>query len=246
MTAAITFDVDWAPDCAIELTASILIEHGIKSTWFVTHQSPAIEKLRTRPELFELGIHPNFMQGSSHGEQPSAVLDHCMALVPDAVSMRSHGLMLSSNLLEIIISTTPILLDLSIFLPLAQNLEAVEYWRFGRPLTRVPYVWEDDYIMGLDRRQSHGLDNIWDANAVLLKGRGIKIFNFHPIHVFLNSSSVQGYDALKRVSPDLKSLRLADARKFVNKARPGVGSCLRGLASKLATSGTVFAKDLLQ
>ena len=57
--AALTFDIDWAPDWMIEEVASILIEHNVKTTWFVTHASPAIDKLRQMPELFELGIHPN-------------------------------------------------------------------------------------------------------------------------------------------------------------------------------------------
>ena len=82
---AITLDVDWAPDHAIDAVAGHLIERDVRATWFVTHASPAIDRLRDRPDLFELGIHPNFAPGSTQGETPDAVLDHCMAIVPEAL-----------------------------------------------------------------------------------------------------------------------------------------------------------------
>jgi hypothetical protein len=244
MTAAITFDIDWAPDYAIDLAASFLIEHNVKSTWFVTHRTPSLDKLRARPDLFELGIHPNFMRGSSHGDEPRAVLDHCMGLVPDAVSMRTHGLLVSSDLLDIVISTTPILVDLSIFLPTASGLAPVDYWRFGRRLTRMPYCWEDNYVIGLDSCQSYGSGNLWNAHALVAKSSSVTVVNFHPIHVFLNSSSARDYEVFKSAHPDLKELRLQDAEKFINTDRPGARDALRGLVSKLDAGSTVFTKQL--
>src|ERR1035441_3475149 len=82
---AISMDVDWAPDFAIDFVAERLIASRVRATWFVTHRSPAIERLRQHRDLFELGIHPNFLPGSSHGDSPAAVLQHCMGLVQDAV-----------------------------------------------------------------------------------------------------------------------------------------------------------------
>ena len=84
---AITLDIDWAPDFMIERVAGALLSKGVKATWFVTHRSLAIDRLRHHPELFELGIHPNFAAGSSHGDTPEAVLGHVIDLVPDAVDI---------------------------------------------------------------------------------------------------------------------------------------------------------------
>ena len=50
----ITIDIDWAPDSAISETAHYLIENEVKATWFITHASPEIEKLKEYPHLFEL------------------------------------------------------------------------------------------------------------------------------------------------------------------------------------------------
>ncbi len=38
----ITIDTDWASDSIIAQVANFLIENEIKSTWFVTHESPEI------------------------------------------------------------------------------------------------------------------------------------------------------------------------------------------------------------
>ena len=36
------------------------IQKNIKSTKFITHDSPGIQSIRDYPELFEIGFHPNF------------------------------------------------------------------------------------------------------------------------------------------------------------------------------------------
>jgi hypothetical protein len=56
----LTIDTDWAPDCTIDFMAEQLIARQVRATWFVTHMSPAIARLKQYPKLFELGIHPNF------------------------------------------------------------------------------------------------------------------------------------------------------------------------------------------
>ena len=46
------------PDFMIDAVADALRASSVKSTWFVTHPSAAIERLSRRHDLFELGIHP--------------------------------------------------------------------------------------------------------------------------------------------------------------------------------------------
>src|SRR5437870_1859007 len=143
----LTFDVDWAPDFAIDFVAEQLVQHQIRATWFVTHDSPAIERLRRHPELFELGIHPNFLPGSTHGATTHEVLRHCMTMVPEAVSLRTHCLFQSTPLLCDVLTLTPIRVDASLYLPHARALSPNEYqWR-GETLLRVPHFWEDDFEM---------------------------------------------------------------------------------------------------
>ena len=56
----ITVDIDWAPDSAISKTINYLIDNEVRATWFITHASPEVERLKEYPHLFELGVHPNF------------------------------------------------------------------------------------------------------------------------------------------------------------------------------------------
>lgn len=49
-TALLTLDIDWAPDFIIDEVVSILVKNNVKATWFITHNSPAIDRLRLFPE----------------------------------------------------------------------------------------------------------------------------------------------------------------------------------------------------
>lgn len=215
----LSLDLDWAPDAAIDAVAELLIDGGVPATWLVTHSSPAVDRLRERAGLFELGIHPNFLPGSTHGSTTAEVLDHCMALVPDAVSMRTHALVQSTPILSEVLERTPIRVDLSLFLLRAVGVEPLEYrWR-GRSLVRIPYVWEDDVELE---------NGTLDAGfASILGASGVKVFDFHPAHVFLNSSSMNAY---RRVSGTLPH---ADLTPHVEQGR-GVGVVFRELIGAIA------------
>ena len=196
MEFAITLDIDWAPDFVIDAVADRLRRSGTRATWLVTHASPAIERLRGETELFELGLHPNFQSGSSHGDTPEAVLGHCLALVPDAKCLRTHGLVQSTALLEIIMQRTPIEIDLSLYCDRLAHLSPFSYWWKGKRLCRAPFFWEDDVEMERP-------DPLWSPDA-LLKNPGLKIFNFHPVHVYLNGASPEPYRTAKARAGDLR------------------------------------------
>lgn len=245
MKVAITFDIDWAPDCAIDFAADLLVERGVRSTWFVTHLSPAIERLRARPDLFELGIHPNFMPGSSHGEKPEQILKTCMDFVPDAVSLRTHGLLQSGNIFDFVMSLTPLTFDVSLFHPRALQIDVVKYERFGQVLWRVPYVWEDDYVMESSPLNVSRDREFSGFSDMLAKARGIQVFNFHPIHVLLNSNVMDNYNAMKRDYSRLSSITPALAAPFTETTRAGTKTALVDLAAAISELGSgSFIREL--
>jgi hypothetical protein len=186
----VTLDVDWAPDFVIDYAANLLIEAGVPATWFVTHSSPAVDRLRSRPQQFELGIHPNFLAGSTHGATTSSVLGHCMSLVPEALSMRTHSLVQSSPLLTEVLLTTPIEIDVSMCLPGHTHLTPVTFYSRGRSLLRIPYFWEDDLTM-------ESPNPAWSVTSEC-NPPGLRVFDFHPIHIYCNSSSLAQYSRLKK------------------------------------------------
>jgi len=218
---ALTLDVDWAPDFMIDFAAAILVENRVRATWFVTHASPALARLRAHPDLFEIGIHPNFFPGSTHGDSPAAVLRHCLELVPEAVSIRTHGLFQSTALLERVMHETAILTDASLYLPRAKGLEPIEYEWARKTLLRVPHFWEDDFEM---EREAP----CWNLAPLLSDDYGLRVFDFHPIHVYLNSSTPRAYRQLKQAVPNLAELTSDQANGAVQ-----IGTGTRTLFNEL-------------
>ena len=232
----VTLDIDWAPDVVIDRVAGLLLERGVAATWFVTHRSAAVERLRDRPDLFELGIHPNFLPGSTQGRTHEEVLEHCLDLVPDAISMRTHSLYQSTPLLALVAETTPIEVDASILLMHTTIASLTTFTWNGRTLTRVPVYWEDDLAM-------EEANASWSLDAAELENEGVRIYDFHPIHVYLNSSEMGPYRSLRSSSPLIASDERTLA-PYIGRGA-GTGTMFAQLLDHLATRGdAVRVRDL--
>lgn len=225
----LTFDIDWAPDFMIDFVAELLIARQIRATWFITHATPALQRLRQYPHLFELGIHPNFLPGSTHGNTPEAVLAHCTELVPESISVRTHNLVQSTPLLHQIMIQTPITIDVSLFMPHTPHLRPVEYHWNQRTLLRLPFFWEDDMEM------THPAPS-WRLSPILSLGNGLKIFNFHPVHLYLNSSDMAPYQSLKQQNPQFTAITATEAASHVQTTE-GAQTLLLELLEHLTSLG---------
>ncbi len=230
----LTFDVDWAPDFMVEAVAGALVERDVKATWLVTHSSPAIDRLRERPDLFELGIHPNFLPGSSHGATVAEVLATSMHLVPEARSMRSHALVQSSPILTAVLESTPIRCDSSLLLPDVVGIGPVRFPHAGGELVRIPYFWEDDVEM-LRREPRWTLHDYGD-------GPGLRVFDFHPVHVFLNAADTESYRVLV-AGGGLASIAEEEAVRHV-RTGPGPATLFLEIADRLASGGSQTLWDV--
>jgi hypothetical protein len=211
----------------IDAAAEALVAREVPATWFVTHAGPAIDRLRERPDLFELGIHPNFLAGSTHGATPAEVLAHCVALVPEARAARTHCLLQSTPLHDALIETGRIEVDVSLFLPGASGLEPVEQWSPRGRLVRLPYVWQDNMEM-------YAPEPRWQTST-LAEPPGLRIFDFHPVHVWLNSRRFDAYERLKAAGP-LSAATEQDAAPFRGSG-PGALTAFLDLADRLAADG---------
>lgn len=234
----LTLDTDWAPDFAIDGAADVLIEKKVKATWLITHSSPAVNRLKNHPHLFELGIHPNFLPSSTHGRTIDEVLRHCLKIVPDAVSMRAHSLFTSTPILSRVIETTDIQTDLSLFLPHAHYLQPVKFWWKKQSLIRIPFFFEDDFEMESDNPR-------WQIAQILPRVfAGLKIFNFHPIHIYLNSSDLVNYERLKKsAAVSLNLIKEQQARPFIL-SKSGTKTLFLELVNRLSTTNSLRVKDL--
>ena len=209
--AAITFDVDWAPEWAIRECHYFCEKMGISATFYVTHASDAVDEMRAEPR-FELGIHPNFLPGSTQGDSEREVLEYCLGLVPDARAMRTHALVQSSRLYEMVGQSYPCIdSDSSIFLPGTPGIRptAVFFGAATRPLVRMPYFWCDQYWAKQGARFNHAPRAEWT---------GLRVFDIHPVLFALNVSKIDSYENMK-ASMSGKPLNHAtreDIAPFVN------------------------------
>ena len=218
----ITMDADWAPDFVLEEVLKA-IPKGFHITFFATNPSPVLDDFGQAGH--EIGAHPNFLPGSTHGKSPEEILARMRRHFPNAKGLRSHCLYQSSPLQEKI-AQARFYYDCNQLLYMQNYLQPYRDW-YG--LFRVPYSWEDNVCCNVDRNfePEYWLDK--------LSGPGLKILNFHPVLIALNvdSTPAQNYVDLKRAYPDLLDVPKRNFDGFRNTGE-GIGSLFRGLIARLS------------
>jgi len=221
----VTLDIDWAPDWVIEDIAGRLSRAGVRATLFATHDSPAMRALAKEP-LFEIGLHPNFLPGSSHGTTPDEIFATLRGWYPDGTACRTHSLVMSEPLLARMACEFGIEIDCSVHLPRASHVTPHELHlsEQGDSLVRLPHVFQDN--MHAMARQP------WTVAGAELDTPGWKVLNFHPVHIVLNSATLAVYETFKRRGP-LSSLTRDDLPP-VDASLPGTGSLFDTVLAKLS------------
>ena len=204
-TIFITMDLDWASDEVIEDSLALINAANIPVTIFVTHKTKLLETMR-KNKLIRLGIHPNFypLLQNQADKDYLAVIREMKALVPEAVCARSHGLVDSTAIL-MALKETGITHDLNLFIPFDSGIQVKPFRHFSGML-RLPYFFEDDAQCLLKKRYKA-------EEHILGSGDGLRIFNFHPIHLYLNSEKLDNYQNAKPFMQDFQALR-----QFVNES----------------------------
>ncbi|QLH04015.1 hypothetical protein C5F49_00760 [Nitrosopumilus oxyclinae] len=227
----ITLDCDWVPDFILDDVVNLFNEKNVKAVFFITNDSPTVQKLRKNP-LFEVGIHPNFFPNSSHGNDIDSVLKYLKEIIPEAKSIRTHGLYQSTPLLKKF-QEYGIENDVSILLSKTPNLTS-HYSKFFN-LYRFPYFWEDDVEMDEEYK--------WSLDNPLFHKEGLKIFNFHPIHVYLNSRKMNQYNSLKE-EVGLNNVNENNIKNYINKNKNGAKDFLEEIISHLENKDTFTIQNL--
>lgn len=221
----LTLDIDWAPDWMVADAADRLAGAGVRATWFATHASPVLRDLRSEP-LFEVGIHPNFLPGSSHGASAAEVLAHMRELVPGARSVRTHSLFQSERHSQLLVEDFGLRTDCSQLLLGASHV-APHRLRFspdGPWLTRVPHVFQDNMAMHA------GLS--WRFDEPGYHTPGLKVFDFHPVHLALNSPDFGTYARLKESGKPLGAVTREDVDPIRFRG-PGAGTLFAAVVGHL-------------
>ncbi|MDO8506585.1 MAG: hypothetical protein Q7S41_03135 [Candidatus Limnocylindria bacterium] len=178
-----TTDIEWSPDWAIRDLFELADRSGVPLTPFLTHRSRYLAGRLRRDD--DVGLHPNFLTGSTHGGTVEEVITTVRALWPDAVSFRAHCFYDETRMLRKM-AMTGIRYDANQLAFLAPMLAP---FRTVAGTVRFPVFWEDDV------HSSSGLE--WELGSLrdALASPGLKIVNVHPLHVALNVPDEAFYES---------------------------------------------------
>jgi hypothetical protein len=188
----LTADLDWASEYCIENFLAIADRFSVKPTVFVTHKSAVIRKAFHEGRV-ELGIHPNFLQGSTHGKTIDAILAHVLELVPQALAVRCHRHVAGPEI-ESALITHGLRIDSNTCRHLEHRLGPLD---LGAGLLRLPVFFEDDFHW-IQNRTWRFADHKIDFFST-----GLKVLNFHPFFVALNVPDATFYQRHKSLIPTL-------------------------------------------
>lgn len=194
-TFCFTVDVEWSPEWAIAATYELADRFEIPLTPFLTHESAYLrDRLRDPAARGDVGLHPNFLPGSTHGRTVEEVVAAVCELWPDAISYRSHCFYDETRAMRAF-EHRGFRYESNLCLFLQPQLAPL---RSSTSLTRLPVFWEDDFHV------AHAIPWRLDVLRGALMTPGLKIFDMHPLRVALNSPDEQHYDRARHLysSPD--------------------------------------------
>ena len=201
----VTIDVDYAADHVFEYCLDILEESKKKATIFITHETKLLERIRKNPN-WELGIHPNFLETNNTSlikNNINKILLKMKSLIPEAVSMRSHGLVTAGRWLWDYENNGIKFLSNNMKF---NSINAPYYELNG--IIECPIFFGDNCQLYALKEKKIKPINI--SKIIKTKQNELRILNFHPIHIALNTENYFRYEKTKHVHRNWKQVK--DAR----------------------------------
>lgn len=224
--AYLTMDTDWASDDILSFTLDYFEAECLPVTIFLTHDTKLLARMRANPRI-RLGIHPNFyplLNAKPDRGDYRETIDALIKLVPEARMGRSHGLVDATCILNEF-AARGLIGDSNLFIPFSSGLTLRPFRHFSG-LTRVPYFYEDDAYC-------YETKKISPEDHLRLDADGLKVFNFHPIHLFLNTESMTRYEDSRAVHGDFQRL----GAQVNPSAEEGAMAFLRRITAEARKSG---------
>ena len=184
----LTLDQDWCSSATLNYAVEFITKHNLPVTVFVTDFGR--EWIST--EYIEYGVHPNFLTNSTHGENIECIVTLAKKSVPKCRSWRSHSLYQSTRLTDTVSELTDWDIELNNYLPEYTD-QIVSQFPSSRVMNRLPIHWEDDLEL---RRSKEAIDFLREPKSQ----EWFSIFNFHPIHLAINSVNMNVYNDLKNLN----------------------------------------------
>lgn len=198
--AILSFDIDWAIDPVIDEVLNFLDEVDVKATFFVTHQTEMLTRIRANSK-YELGIHPNFnplIERDPNALSAKETLEQILKIVPEAKVLRSHGMTHSGRWLSLYKEMGIEFLSQYYM----GGVNTIQPFAHINGLIEAPIFFADD---GYAFENEHG--RIWDLESAFKANKEfLKVFNFHPIHIKLNTPNFTYYDKARHTFHSINEL----------------------------------------
>ena len=171
-----TSDIDWASEAVVRYSHDLLQADTLKLTYFNTNPSTFLDELQESARARIL-IHPNFLPDSSHGGTYEEVMDYCRRLVPDADGFRTHRYFEVNDVMDEY-AARGFRFFSNHCTRCEVNLKPLLH-RSG--MLSIPIFLEDGGYLLMDP----SLD--FEGIPARLLAPGLKVINFHPAHMALNT-----------------------------------------------------------
>lgn len=170
---SITLDTEWVPDPVLEDALVLLDRYGVTATLFSTYPPDGFDTAHER------ALHPNFGDDATH------TFGQLAEAYPDATGLRSHRMHISTPLRERFVEYG-IEYESNY---MAYRVDGIEPFGMPEGTVQFPVYWMDDIWF---RHEGDRLNP-----ATLVAGDGLKVFDFHPPHVYFNTPSAAYYQRHK-------------------------------------------------
>jgi hypothetical protein len=182
-----TADQDWAPEWANQIFIDEVSRVRVPMHIFRTNASPVIDE-SVNAGILTQGWHPNFKANSTHGDSISNIISHMHSIAPASRTVRAHSYFETSEIWDCLYRAGQIVESHGV-----TDMEInVVPLRMASRMIRLPVFFEDDVFF---RNEPDEL------NLSFLKQRlltpGLKLLDFHPIHIAMNTSSIAHYESVK-------------------------------------------------
>jgi SAM-dependent methyltransferase len=222
----LTADVDWASEYSLGAFLELAESRGIKPTVFATHKSEVLDSAVEHGTV-EIGVHPNFAPGSTHGSTTAEVVAHVFDLYPSASTYRSHR-MIDGAEIQTAMAERGIAYDSNLGLYLQASLVPLQ---LASGLIRFPIFWSDDTHFRLDGGN-------WELDSLLpaFLTPGLKVLDVHPTNLAINARSLADYEAVRPFTQTLDERSALSMRS----EGEGAGSFMSRLLDHLVETGYRF------
>jgi len=175
----ISIDTDWALQPILEDTVNLLNDFNLKSTIFLTNKID-----HSFLSNHELAIHPNY-EGFSNQEE---VIKKTLKVLPSQKTKgsRSHKFYYNSPLMAIY-EKLGIEYDSNYYMPSVKKPEPF-FFEWVDILEIPVFFCDDAHFMKSSK---------FDLSDLDMEDSGVKVFLFHPFHIFMNTDSEQSYQKMK-------------------------------------------------